>query len=121
MTSIGEYAFSGCSGLTSVTSYIENPFAIETSVFISSDWNWVFTDATLYVPVGTSEKYKSTDGWKNFKNIVEIEIDGIEGVTVGDSKSSDSENAPMYNLSGQRVGKNYKGIVIKNGKKMIVK
>ena len=26
-----------------------------------------------------------------------------------------------YNMSGQRVGKNYKGIVIKNGKKYLVK
>lgn len=30
-------------------------------------------------------------------------------------------NAQMYNLSGQQVGKGYKGIVIKNGKKMILK
>ena len=97
-----------------MTSCIENPFAIDYSVF--SNYN-----ATLYVPIGTSDKYKSTDGWKDFKNIVEIEIDGIENVAVGDSNSSDSENAPMYNLSGQRVGKNYKGIVIKNGKKIIVK
>ena len=30
-------------------------------------------------------------------------------------------NAAIYNLSGQRVDKNYKGIVIRNGKKVIVK
>ena len=113
--SIGTWAFMRSDRLTSVTSYIENPFNINAFYGISYD------DATLYVPIGTSEKYKSTDGWKDFKNIVEIEIDGIEGVTVSNSNSSNSENAPMYNLSGQRVGKNYKGIVIKNGKKMIVK
>ena len=28
---------------------------------------------------------------------------------------------PIYNLAGQRVGKNYKGVVIQNGKKYIVK
>ena len=119
VTSIGTRAFFGCSGMTSVTSCIENPFVIDPWVFFIS--NYTRSNATLYVPIGTSDKYKSTDGWKYFKNIVEIEIDGIEGVTVGDSNSSNSENAPMYNLSGQRVGKNYKGIVIKNGKKMIVK
>ena len=32
---------------------------------------------------------------------------------------SDNENAPMYNLAGQRVGKDYKGIVIVNGKKTL--
>lgn len=30
-------------------------------------------------------------------------------------------NAPMYNLAGQRVGKNYKGVVIVNGKKVVLK
>lgn len=30
-------------------------------------------------------------------------------------------DAQMYNLAGQKVGKGYKGIVIKNGKKMIQK
>ena len=30
-------------------------------------------------------------------------------------------DAPAYNLAGQRVGKNYKGVVIKNGKKVINK
>ena len=30
-------------------------------------------------------------------------------------------NAPMYNLVGQLVGKGYKGIVIKNGKKIVLK
>ena len=32
-----------------------------------------------------------------------------------------NENAPIYNLAGQRVGKDYKGVVIQNGKKFIKK
>lgn len=43
--------------------------------------------------------------------------DGIESV-VNDTKNS--SNA-IYNLAGQRVSKDYKGIVIKNGSKYIVK
>lgn len=31
------------------------------------------------------------------------------------------KNAPVYNLSGQKVGENYKGVVIQNGKKFIRK
>ena len=31
---------------------------------------------------------------------------------------TDDESAPVYNLQGQRVGDDYKGIVIKNGKKV---
>lgn len=32
-------------------------------------------------------------------------------------KTAFNENAPVYNLAGQRVSKNYKGVVIQNGKK----
>ena len=41
---------------------------------------------------------------------------GIENV-----KTAQSNNAPMYNLAGQKVNSNFKGIAIQNGKKMIVK
>lgn len=41
---------------------------------------------------------------------------GIEDVTV-----AEDENAPMYNLQGVQVDENYKGIVIKNGKKYLNK
>ena len=37
-----------------------------------------------------------------------------------DSKELDT-NAPMYDLLGQQVSSNYRGIVIQNGKKYIVK
>lgn len=37
------------------------------------------------------------------------------------SAAVDSADAPVYNLSGQRVGKNAKGVLIKNGKKYVVK
>jgi hypothetical protein len=33
----------------------------------------------------------------------------------------DNVSAPVYNLSGQRVGNNYRGMVIKNGRKYITK
>jgi len=42
---------------------------------------------------------------------------GINTV-VADEETS---NAPMYNLSGQRMGNDYKGLVIQNGKKIYVK
>lgn len=32
-----------------------------------------------------------------------------------------TENNKMYNLAGQQVGKDYKGIIVKNGKKIVVK
>ena len=33
----------------------------------------------------------------------------------------DDQNAPIFNLAGQRVDKEYKGVVIQNGKKLLVK
>ncbi len=50
---------------------------------------------------------------------VAVEVSsGIENVTV---EPEFDENAPVYNLAGQRVGKDAKGIVIQNGKKFIRK
>lgn len=42
---------------------------------------------------------------------------GINGISTDEA----DENEAIYNIAGQKVGKNYKGLVIKNGKKQIVK
>ncbi|MBO6217352.1 MAG: hypothetical protein J6N73_06850 [Prevotella sp.] len=42
---------------------------------------------------------------------------GINGISTDEA----DENEEIYNIAGQKVGKNYKGLVIKNGKKQIVK
>ena len=98
VTSIGGWAFRGCSGLTSVTigsgvmsigdeafdgvdiptviSLIENPFKITGKTSDSRTFSQnTFNNATLYVPKGTIDKYKATDGWKDFVF--------IEGITNG--------------------------------------
>ena len=48
----------------------------------------------------------------------EEETDGIRSIENGELRI---ENYDYYNLAGQRVGKDYKGIVIKNGKKYTIK
>lgn len=42
---------------------------------------------------------------------------GIGAITV----DQNSANAPVYNVAGQKVGQNYKGVVIQNGKKFVNK
>ena len=66
VTSIGGLAFAGCSSLSSVVSEIENPFAIDNSVF-----DGIPSDAKLIVPKGTKAAYQATEGWNQFANIVE--------------------------------------------------
>ena len=45
---------------------------------------------------------------------------GIENV-VNDNNVKADPNAPVYNISGQRVSKDAKGILIQNGKKFMNK
>ena len=70
---IGDNAFYGCSGLSSVTALMEEPFAIAPFTFLYDTYN----SATLYVPYGTKAKYEVTDGWKEFKTIVELPASAI--------------------------------------------
>jgi hypothetical protein len=51
--------------------------------------------------------------------VLDGEATGIANVDVNANDNFD--NAPMYNLAGQRVNKSYKGVVIVNGKKYINK
>ena len=75
VSSIGNSAFLGCKGLSSVISLIENPFEISGKIN-NADMKRtfdldVFNNVTLYVPIGTIEKYKATNGWKDFLFIEE--------------------------------------------------
>lgn len=139
VTSIGSYAFFYCSGLTSVTipksvtsigthafdeaelatviSLIENPFTINGKKpdFRTFTYN-TFINATLYVPTGTIDKYKATEGWKDFENIVEGVPAGIKGVHLDNDK-----DYPIYDINGRRLEAPQKGINIINGKKVIMK
>ncbi len=71
MTSIGKGAFVQAD-IPTVISLIENPF----NIFGKFSFERTFTEntfynATLYVPKGTIDKYKATDGWKDFVFIEE--------------------------------------------------
>ena len=93
VTSIEEFAFNDCRGLKEVRSYIKVPFEIPTSCF-----NNVNTASIpLYVPARTKAKYEATEGWKLFKNIIEMEgSDEIQPENI-------SIPSPMTVVAGQTI------------------
>ena len=72
VTSIERGAFSGWD-LPVVISLIENPFKIygKADEYNRTFSQNTFNNATLYVPAGTIDKYKATNGWKDFLFIEE--------------------------------------------------
>ena len=71
---IGDYAFTGCSGLTSVYCHWEQPLECYPQFEET-----VLTDAVLYVPTGTVDAYRSVYPWSEFANIEEGNYSGIAG------------------------------------------
>ena len=94
VTSIGDSAFKDCSGLTKLVSLAVEPPICGEGAFEKVDK----TTCQLLVPEESINKYKTTDQWKEFLNI--LGYDGVDDVSV------DSQNAvyEVYNLQGVRVG-----------------
>lgn len=110
-TSIGFRAFADENYLLSVTANRGTPSNILDGTFSSK----TLTRGKLWVPVGSHDAYAAARVWKEFHNILEIEDAGIEDVT------EVPVIAPtVYNLSGQQVNDNYRGIVISNGRKYLL-
>ena len=121
---INFYAFEGCSKLQKVTSKIAKPFVINGQTFSPT----TYSNATLYMPKGTVAKYKATNSWKKFKNIVEEGTKtGIEDVATQANEdavtirtegkqltvegTTDNTVVAVYALDGARIG----SAISKNG------
>ena len=119
LTFIGENAFHNCSSLTTIISFIEDPMLIriDDGTFLKD----VFFNATLYVPKGTIDKYKSASGWNKFVFIEEGVPNGIQTIEMEKPKEKE-----IYMPNGTRIEKPQKGLnIIKYSdgatKKVIVK
>lgn len=102
VTSIEDYAFHN-SDMIEVISEIEKPF----NLFESTFTNKTYTNATLYVPKGTIDKYKATEGWKKFVNIVE----GLPS-SINQVGSDVSKIRNYYTINGNKTNTPKKGINI---------
>ena len=65
VTSIGSWAFYNCTGLKTIVSEIEKPF----NIYCFSDET--YKNAELIVPKGTKAAYQATEGWNKFVKITE--------------------------------------------------
>ena len=115
---IGDYAFSGCSGLTSLTlpsgvteigGVAFRGWYAEKLPKMGSD---VFTDCDakkciVYVPKGTYDDYWLSE-FGYFENIVEFDATGIDKITT----SSDDKEVSRYSVNGQRLSTPTKGLNI---------
>lgn len=65
-----------------------------------------YKKATLYIPEGTTEKYQAIDPWKRFKNIVEVQVTGIDDVnsgSTGDGAIDYTAPYDVYSFTGIKV------------------
>ncbi len=92
VTSIGGYAFQYCRGLKNIYSFIEKPSKVKLG---NSVFNYI-SKSTCYlnVPSGSVSLYKKAAQWKDFEHIVPI----VEGDVNGDDLVSGSDVTALYNL-----------------------
>ena len=103
ITTLGKYAFQGCSNLLTV--YVSWPTPISAyDTFSEANLG----NCTLYVPQGTEQDYFLADGWGDFGNIVEYDPTGIDMVTT----STDAKELSRYSVNGQRLSAPAKGLNI---------
>lgn len=73
----------------------------------------------VVIVYGKLKKFGTT--YELDKNNILISLNGKTTGITNITTDEAAKNAPVYNLAGQKVTKAYKGVVIKNGKKMIQK
>ena len=77
-----------------------------------------FPKGTLYVLAkAPAEGAAARVFWRDENGNIEDETTAIQGIVT----KSEIEDGASYNLAGQKVNASYKGVVIKNGKKHIIK
>lgn len=117
-----------CSSIVSVISFNTTPpeiyYNYGLDVFLFMDL--VYKNAILHVPEGCANSYKNAEYWKNFYNIKEDALTGIDGVRADNEDDKQREETVIYTLNGVKlsttnVSELPKGIYIVNGNKVAVK
>ena len=91
-----------------------NAYVINGDKIYYVDSDVIIRNTRAYIYVEGASGIKSRVMGLSFGDEDATGINAVEGAKA-------AENDAIYNLSGQRVGKDYKGIVIKNGKKVMMR
>lgn len=131
---IGDNAFGDCDRLTTLTipsgltslSTLNGDSEYHYDLFSESDIESVYvawevpipaggffyhvnlSNCTLYVPQGTRLRYSGTEVWRDFGEIKEYDISGVDKV----DNHSEAKEASRYSLDGQRLSVPVKGLNI---------
>lgn len=113
LTIIGNGAFDGDESLTDVVNLSPKPQKIDDSYYDTFPSRF---HATLHVPAGCAEAYRSAEVWCDFANIVEDAATSVNRISADDGLPGD---APWFDLTGRRVDNPASGIYISNGRKVL--
>ena len=94
---IGESAFKGCDNLMTIYSLNPTPPTVGDDNFTEQQYE----DVMVYVAQGSLTNYKNADVWRNFLNIQEIAPTGIDNVSV--------DNEPFVTIEGGVIKINKQG------------
>lgn len=104
VTSIGPSVFSGCTNLQSIYCLGETPAEMRYSFD-----EYIYEEAVLYVPYGSINAYMNdTYGWGQFYDIREFDVTKLDGVTM----AKNDVIRDTYDLTGRKVIKMKRGINI---------
>ena len=92
LQTIGRGAFANLDNFTNMYCDIKEPIILTDNPFINTD----ITNAVLYVPYGSKEKYEAAQYWQDFGNIVEKDMSSVMTVK-GDKQMI---GVRYYNLAG---------------------
>ncbi len=105
VTSIGNYTFAGCTNITKLTSCATTPPICGTQAL--NDINkW---DCTLVVPVGSKSAYLAADQWKDFFFIKESDVTAINRIY---DDEAEGRIIGIYDLNGRKLERLQRGMNI---------
>lgn len=115
-TSYGNATYSiSDDGTTTTTLQVFRGYYLDGEKFTAEDQIKVGDEVVVY---GKLTLYNGTNEINTGSSI--YSLNGTTGINNISAEEANTD-APVYNLAGQRVGKNAKGVLIKNGKKYVVK